>query len=618
MDDVLHFLPVSEANDSAEFGLDSAMDQYEFAEPRESEPVVPLPVATAAMREHTSVLKTFQRHLEEFKVRRAAERAAAAAGTTVGQMYDADDECAICAEKLCRPDAAIARCGHVLHSHCFEQLFEKGYSTCPICRSSVHRAGLIQIMNGLPTLNDYEVAQWDPEKQTGKPAAISPRKAAVDAAVGRAKTSGGDDVVDLTESPQHGKSGKRRQGAACSPSQYHTSAETAGRNLDAEIGRMLRNCSETVERAGCIRNVERSLKATHENLQKERADVVKDIEKEKQKLEGFISKRRLELRAEKIRLDSRAKSLSDNQHEMEEERVAVKKQMDTLLLKLKEVDVHMKEVVAREETAKRKIVDMEDKRDRFIRLKSQLEKEVSRTGKKSAPVLEKENKDLQGQNAALANQIDALRRQLRKAKNLPQLPSRETGNAPPGPSVMALFGAGLDLEGGLGSGEGGREGHADDGEHGSGDKETDESDEDVVAAADNIYKAGDSDAPSRRRAEPNIVEPADSRAMSTILFGQNLKVPQHRPQPRRGRAPRGVVGLSTFRPKVAPKPAAMGSIGAPRPGAPSRESTASGPIVLDKKRSTAPRAATHALTEQPPKKKPKEGNGRIDHFFRRT
>lgn len=571
-----------------------------------------VPSAAGAVRAHTDVLKTLKRHLEEFKVRRAAERAAAAAGTSIGQMYEADDECVICAHKLTRPEATVAPCGHVLHAQCFEQLFETGHSSCPICRTSLHRAGLIRVMNGLPTLNDFEVARLDPgtpqlpftpthNGASRRPRALEP------AATGRSED---EYVVDLTGSPPPDARGCAQN--QCSPPSGRTIAkENVLNDLDAEIVRLLRNCGEVMGRCKSIRELERSLLEARQEALLEKENAIADLENEKCKLNDVQAKNKLELRAEKLRLDSRAKSLLDEKREMEEDRAAVKKQMDVLLLKSKNVDELNKDLVLREETAKRKIADMEDKRDRFIRLKDQLEKESARAGRKSPAVLEKENKDLQGQHLALTNQVDALRRQLRKAKNMPRLPPRDseqmggdTLSKPP------LFELGLDILARDNSGERMNDSQT---------KES-ESEEDVVAAADTMYIARNRGSGFSHMRDGKQQTPGqDSHPTTSKLFDEHLAIPHNRPQRRRRRAPHGSIGLSAFRPKTA-KPVQIGSIGASRTEATTkeREVPPSGLPLLGKKRSFAPQMVRTGAGNQPPGKKQTRPNGKIMNYFQQT
>lgn len=565
--------------------------------------------ATPALLELRRALVTQAASIRGLQQRRAAERAAAAEGAAAGTLYEPDEDCCVCYETLDQPNAVVTECGHVYHRACIESAFENSRQgnalraghggNCPICRQWIDRASLIKINNGLPTRREFAIAAVKPE----------------------------GDVVDLdsdadtaglgfspSRAPSPGSAGgprKRRRAKA-----RKTTAEEAAEAMDVEIGETLKRGNVIMEKSFALVAMEGALAeevaSAHEKVQEAEAEVAAA----RKRAIDDIGRAKVEIRVREAKVEEERKEARADRRELAEKIAETQQRNDNLLIQISNAEQAVKDANAEKAKAEEAQVAQEERRERFQKL------HASMLAKKDAlGIDEVRQRELERENRVLRKQVDALRRQVRKATNQPPPPeveasARMVGARQPVALDMDLLQDLVGVQDGTGHG---------------GDDTGDDEEDDVVAAADAQFNKSIS---TIRRSEDEatvVVEPspADRAKFARGLFG-HLQAPQQHatagicppPPPSRrrrgGRQGASGVGLAAFRPATPAPPPKPGAIGAARTSAVK---------TLGQKRSFAsPLSARNIPEVKKPKPAslargsavgvlPKKRNSKINSFF---
>lgn len=538
--------------------------------------------------------------------RRAAERAAAAAGTAAGQLYEPDPDCCVCYETLDKPNAVVTECGHVYHRACIENAFLNSRQSdalraghggnCPICRQWIDRASLIKINNGLPTRRDFEIAKME----IGQ--GMAPVVVDLDSAGGggceltaagcesdcQTLSPGSIRLVESEDEMQEvgfggggkpaGEPRKRRRRRRV------PTADEAARAMDVEISAALKRGNSIMEKCLALVAMERALKDEVEVTQKRCEAAAAEAAAARKQAADEIGRVKVELRVREMKVQEIQKAAFDDRRELADQIAVARQRNDELLIQIKNGEqavVDANEEKARAEEARSA---QEARRERFSKLAASYE------AKRAALGVEKEKlSEFERENKSLRKQVDALRKQVRRATNQPPPPPQAAARSKcqrqsPGDSGAAMLdmdivNAFIDRGGtkGGGGGDGSVDNEGGGAGDGSGAEEEDDDDDDIVAAADaqfnkSLGRRRESEA--RAPAEPS---PGDRVKFAQGVFGE-LQAPLPsaaptaaaiRPPPppslrRRGRQGGGGFGLAAFRPPDAAPPPKPGAIGAPR------------------------------------------------------
>jgi hypothetical protein len=590
-------------------------------------------VAARSLRELVASVTATNRLLTDLRQRRAAERAAAAAGTVAGCMYEADSDCPVCFEQLDRPHVVTTACGHVFHATCVAQAMEAPGSKCPICRRHIHAAELVQLMNGLPTKRTFEYVVPD-----GQHIPV--------------------DLTDIDDGTQVGFEGECTvEGGTSKISSRKMSPADIGKALDDEIRLTLKQGQKIISESDRLRSLEVSLENDLDIARRTAAEVQEKMDKKQYKLLAEVSAKNIAVKVREQKLENERKDLVEARTLLHDQVAVARKRADQLSVVIKTTQAAQAKAQEEEAAAEAAKDSCEKRRQRFQELAESYEKK-HKSLKADRPRIE----ELEKENQRLKSIVEGLRKQIRRSKGMPPpSPLRSHANpqfgkraprpaslvdmdmvnhlAPPGPADVSLLPTVESYKGGMNKAawsdsDGAAVSNRDDA-----DDIYDDDDDDVVAAA-NLRYVGDEvpSAPSGRQerslvpfATPILLsDGADSRALhvASSIFGP-MSGPRGglngnnsvRPPPPRNvyrnphrigrglRGGRGGIratgpGLGVFATKSAHEVQKVGAIAALRPIANQEQQV----HRIGSKRASAP--STVGMQSQPKKRL-----GKISTFF---
>jgi hypothetical protein len=357
-------------------------------------------VAAAALRELVSAVTSTNRILTDLRHRRAAERAALNGGTATSTGLQPDADCCVCYEPLDRPHAVVTACGHVYHRACIENAMESGRTRrCPICRRLIDSAELVQIMNGLPTRTECTDVDFSPSN---------------------------DDVIDLTQLAPRSAAGSASSVLHCTTGQQ----EAVGLALDREIHATLERARRDLEASHRIRALEESVEEMLDTASSVVEDAKKQASEEKSQLLEGLKEKTMALKVRETKLRVEEDALRESRSLLNDQIADARRRAEELAISIKATEAANAEAFESRAASDEARVQCEERRLRFQRLASQFEKKVQQQKSERDRIAR-----LEQENISLESQVDALRKQVRRAKGLPPPePSARNNEKKNGPS----------------------------------------------------------------------------------------------------------------------------------------------------------------------------------------